>query len=364
MIGIINNIKEIEYINKIKGKEISISIIIIIIYKITNYWIEGKKEIEIIMMINIIGIILLIINNKEIGIIYIIIEIYTMTIYIIINYNNKRNIYNNLKYFFINSFSSLLLLLIIAIIYYNKGIYNIEDYKYIEKEILYNILLFILIFKLGIFPFNYWLMDSYKAFDIKILYFQTIFSQFIYLYLLFLFPFSPSLFFFSILNLIFIPILAFKSFQLKDLLLFSSLFNFPFLLSSLYNIHLFLYYFFLYSLNSFSLFFSLLYPNPFFFFFLFSLIGFPPFSGFFIKFYLLFNLSLLPSSFSPFFILLLSLSTLLSSVFYLRILNFLSLPITSLSSLPSPFPTTFPFIIILLLLFPPFNSYLSLLLYL
>lgn len=329
-VGLINIIKENitgEIINK---KEIGVSIVIIIIYKIINKWIISNKEIEIILMINLIGLILFINSNKEIGIIYIILELYTMTIYIIINYNNKKNIYNNIIYFYINSISSIILLLIISLIYYNYGLINIKDYIYINNSYLFYIFIFILLFKLGAYPFYYWILKTYKEFDIKILLLQTIFSKFIYLYLFLSLPFSSytPIIIISMSTALIIPIIGINNNKLKEILILSSLLNLSFLLFSSFSPILFFYYFILYSFNTFLIFFFILYPFNFFLLFLllFSLIGFPPFGGFFIKLFVLFNSFNFSLFISYPFIFILILSSLLSANFYLKLINYFFLP--------------------------------------
>ena len=148
IIGLLNIIRNIEGM-----KEIRISIIIIGIYIIINNWIKSTREIKIIIIINLISIILFINLSISIGIIFIILELYTMTLYILMNYNHNRiKDYTNILYFYINSIASIILLLIIGIIYIKYGIINIKDYKYISNSNLLNILILIILFKLGSFP--------------------------------------------------------------------------------------------------------------------------------------------------------------------------------------------------------------------
>lgn len=84
---------------------------------------------------------------KKLGLIFILIELYVMIIYFILNYKSSIKS-NNILYFYINSFSSILLLLIISKIYLYYGIYNIKDYIYINNTLEYNILILILLFKI------------------------------------------------------------------------------------------------------------------------------------------------------------------------------------------------------------------------
>lgn len=347
LIGIINIIEESIIIlgggeaSVLKKETIGISMIIIILYKILNKWITSKKEIEIILIINLIGILLFINNNKEIGIIYIILELYTMTMYILINYNNKKNIYNNIIYFFINSISSLIVLMVLGLIYYNYGIINIKDYIYINNTYLFYLLIFILLFKLGAYPFYYWVLMTYKEFDIKILLLQSIFSKFIYLYFLFILPCDYPLIIISIINLLFISIIGINNHRLKEILILSSLLNLSFLIFTSnstaahpyligWGLILFFYYFILYTINTYLVVYFILYPYNFYLLllFIFSLIGFPPFGGFFIKLFILFN-SFNNSLLTYFFIFIILLSSLLSANFYLKLINYFFVPTTN-----------------------------------
>lgn len=353
LIGIINIITTYQgvWVTGIKKETIGISIIIILLYYIINKWIISKKEI--IIIINLIGILLFINNNKEIGIIYIVLELYTMTMYILINYNNKmspsgkggllgENIYNNILYFFINSISSLILLLIISLIYYNYGIINIKDYIYINNTYLFYLLVFILLFKLGAYPFYYWLLMTYKELDIKIILLQSIFTKFIYLYFLFTLPIYNNypLIVISIINLLIISILGINNNRLKEILILSSLLNLSFLIFASYSPILFFYYFILYTINTYLIVYFILYPYNFYLllFFIFSLIGFPPFGGFFIKLFILFNsFNSSPTEVPPYlwlgetlvsylFILIVLLSSILSANFYLKLINYFFVP--------------------------------------
>ena len=292
-----------------------------------------------------------------------------MTLYILMNYNHNRSKdYTNILYFFINSIASIILLLIIGIIYIKYGVINILDYKYISNSNLINIFILILLFKLGIFPFNTWILKTYKEFDIKIILLQSIFTKFIYLYLLlslssiFSSYIRASIIIIAILNIMIIAIIGINNNRIKEILIISSLLNLSFLLITSNNNLYFFYYFILYSINTFLVFYFIIYPYSITLLFLliFSLIGFPPFSGFFIKLFVLFN------SFNIYillniFIIVIILSSLISTNFYLKLINYF----ISQSFIPSSNLLLFIYLSLFLIFFSFFHPfYFYLLIYL
>jgi NADH-quinone oxidoreductase subunit N len=328
IIGVLNIIRNIEGI-----KEIKISIIIGILYIVINSWIKLTREIKIVLLINIISIILFITISKSMGIIFIILELYTMTIYILMNYNhNRKKDYTNILYFYINNIASIILLLIIGIIYIKYGIINIQDYKYISNSHLLNIIILIILFKLGSYPFNIWILKTYKEFDIKIIVLQSIFTKFIYLYLLILFSSILSInirafiVIIAIINIIVIAMIGINNNRIKEIIILSSLLNLSFLLITSNNYLFFLYYFILYSINTYLIIYFILYPYSIslLFILIFSLIGFPPFSGFFIKLFVLLN-SFNTHILLNIFIIVILISSFISTNFYLKLINYFTI---------------------------------------
>lgn len=365
LLGLINIIKDIEIIEiggiGIKRENVILSGIIILLYNIINKWIKREskwKEIEMIKIINIISILLFINISKQFGFLFILLELFIMSVYILFYFNsNNISSYTNLLYFFINSISSLILLLLIALIYYNYSIIEIKDLIYINNSFYLQSIIIILIFKLGLYPFQYWVITTYKQLDFRILLFQSIFSTFIYLYFLsFLISSHIYLYFFSFLNIIIIPIIAIKSDTIKDILIYSSIYNTSIILLTLINNEtrfIFYYYLFIYFINTFLLFLSLFNNSYFLSFLLFSLIGIPPFGGFYIKLIVMMNFLNLNNKYNSLIILLIILSSFLSSLFYLKLISF-----NQLSFIQSNSPSLlFYFLFFFLIFFSFFQPY-------
>ena len=187
--------------------------------------------------------------------------------------------------------------------------------------------------------------------------FQSIFSTFIYLYFLsFLISSHIYLYFFSFLNIIIIPIIAIKSDTIKDILIYSSIYNTSIILLTLINNEtrfIFYYYLFIYFINTFLLFLSLFNNSYFLSFLLFSLIGIPPFGGFYIKLIVMMNFLNLNNKYNSLIILLIILSSFLSSLFYLKLISF-----NQLSFIQSNSPSLlFYFLFFFLIFFSFFQPY-------
>jgi len=150
---------------------------------------DNTKEYEMLIIIGIIGIITIMISN-EIIILYIGLELYTFTIYIIILNNQTENVKLwGIKYLIINTISTSIFLLSLVYLYKETGIWIITINNYttnINIWIQTGIILSLL-FKLGTVPFSYWIIRIYNVLDKRILNYQLIVSKVIYLYILFLF---------------------------------------------------------------------------------------------------------------------------------------------------------------------------------
>ena len=206
--GVLNYIY-IENINKEEGEKILLEIIgvdggvwikigiIIAIY----IWISRKnqkiKEKKIIMGINMIGAII-IIMSKELFTMYLGLELYSFSTYLLITPKKNTQLQENLstgikkiniQYLFYNSFSSILLLIGVYIIYTKTGGFGeIKGYnsgtedRGIPLELL--LIIIALIFKLGGIPYTYWIMRVYPVIEREILLIQLIISKYIYIILL------------------------------------------------------------------------------------------------------------------------------------------------------------------------------------
>src|SRR5690625_3846541 len=155
-------------------------------------------------------------------------EVQSYSLYILAGSDRKRILSSEsgLKYFIFGSFSSLIGLLGIAILYYETGFFDLSDVLlYISGDLSPNLcglglilFFFNLFFKLGIFPFHFWMPDVFHGSPLL----YTIFFSFIskigpfgfYVYFCFYFlssmlGFSYLLFFVSVASIILGSISAF-----------------------------------------------------------------------------------------------------------------------------------------------------------
>ena len=278
----------------------------------------------------------LIIQSDNFLTMYIILESYTLTIAssILLKKIKNKLAESAFTYLILNIIASLFLIYSISYIYFCTGLINFSDldkiyifydifyYKFLLNYALIMLLISFLI-KLSIFPFSLLMYKIYKNLpSIYILYFLTI-PKFIFLMILF----KISNFIFVILDykfLIFIYLLIFITavfhavislihFNFKDIIINVSLSNTPFLvlfvfLKYKFFLVCFINFSFIYFLNLFCIFYFLLflkikkttnivglfYLNKQILFcfviILLSLMSLPPFSNFFVKFYMFYFL--------------------------------------------------------------------------
>lgn len=135
---------------------------------------------SIIIIISILGMILLI-NANELIIMYLSIELQSLSLYILatISRNNKDKLESissgsGLKYFIIGSISTGMVLLSLSLIYYLTGSSDINSIKNIIesdteiKGIIDIIIIIGLIIKIGGAPFHNWIGDVYSGVKIKV----------------------------------------------------------------------------------------------------------------------------------------------------------------------------------------------------
>jgi NADH-quinone oxidoreductase subunit N len=246
-------------------------------------------------------------------------------------------------YFLINALSSIILLLNILYLFIISNSFNFNDISIITMVYpnSYFYFLFIPFFiKLAIVPFHFWAIPLYEILDWKLTLFQSIIPKIIYLFILhnffilFNLNYNSFLLFFSILSLFYGSFLGLKFSFFKSILGSSSILNMGFLIMVLNHNNLYLL-LLLYFIHIFPIFFIFLfYPNHFnikylyslfnispwfslFFSFLFlSLIGIPPFAGFYFKLFIFSHNFIFPS-----WIFSAILSTLFSTIFYLNFLK-------------------------------------------
>lgn len=338
-------------------------------------------EYELLLGLGLIGLIVMIISNETI-ILYLGLELYSYTIYVLILVKETLLIRRiSIIYLILSSLMSALILYSFAMLYKNTGTLNIEamyniitgntdsiniDTNYTNK-IIYLIILGFL-FKLGTGPFIYWVLRVYGELDKRILWYQLIIPKFVFFILLLKFlslkvgefsTISYTLYLIAIVSIIVGAVGGL--FQTRDnmLLSYSSILNIGFILLSLSIItivysdysDLFLFhnilennqlwvliqYFIVYIVNLLGLFsvihlyyrssnvfnYRSFFQYPFFFLcfiiLILSFIGIPPLSGFFSKFYLFYTLFSYPQL-STLSLSIFILSTLISSFFYFKFL--------------------------------------------
>jgi NADH-quinone oxidoreductase subunit N len=290
------------------------------------------------------------------------------------NFGNINNIEATLKYFLLNVYASMLLILSFVILYSYSGSLNLLDIylnlnynlslDFINQVVGLNIGLLLLVlgflFKLGIIPFHFLILQIYPGLSWINLIFISIIPKFLIINLFLdilknIFINSNLIIgdifiFILLLALLLSSILAIFESNLKRLMLFSSINNIAIILLPTLNKNLISdfasqYYLYYYISISFVLFFifSLIEKNglkgDFNLNFLYDLVkiikinknlgfilvilvfilsGLPPFIGFFAKFYIL--LSLTPLTYEFYIVLL---SSFISMIYYLKIIRFL-----------------------------------------
>jgi NADH-quinone oxidoreductase subunit N len=124
-------------------------------------------------LFSVIGILILSVSFDSLSF-YLAIELQSLSFYIlaIFFWNSEYNIESGLKYFILGSFMSCLLLFGFAIMYLSTGSTSIEVFQKLlmlntdnNSSVLVGIFLVILaiLFKVGIFPFHFWLCDVYEG---------------------------------------------------------------------------------------------------------------------------------------------------------------------------------------------------------
>lgn len=218
-------------------------------------------EYKLLIGLGIIGLILMMLS-KELIILYLGLELYSFTIYILILVKESIIIRKiSIIYLILSSLASGLLLYTFALIYNKYGVLDIDTLKIItnilnssistdisidiwgEKNIILYLILIALLFKLGAIPFSYWLIRVYADLDKRILWYQLTIPKLVFFILLIkfinIFNTNYSNFFIYLLFIVSILSLIVGSigglFQNKDnlLLSYSSVLNIGYILLSL-----------------------------------------------------------------------------------------------------------------------------------
>lgn len=309
-------------------------------------------------------------HSNHLFVLYLGIELQSLSLYILCclkQYSNK-SLEAGLKYFIYGSFSSLILLFGISLIYFLFGCLGLNDVNLLiitlideDNPILHIGLICILsgfLFKLAVFPFHWWLSDIYEGSSDVITFFLAVVPKlpfFYILYRLYILLFSNFIFysyiliFCGLLSILVGTILALYTVKVKKLLAYSSIVHMGYMiialsLGSKIGLAVAFYYFLIYiftSINIFSIFLTIksshvyLFGNVTDFVYLkdsnkllalisiatiLSLAGIPPFMGFYGK---LFIFDVLISSGYYYLCLALLLLSILSCVYYIRLIRFI-----------------------------------------
>jgi NADH-quinone oxidoreductase subunit N len=174
--------------------KIVIVVLFFILLEICKKRIKIRYELYIIILIIILTVMLLLSINDLI-IFIILIELLAITNYIIAGLFDRKikNTEVTLKYFLLGSITSTVLVLSIALLYLNSKIVNFNDLKlYFNKQnvninflIIIILLILSIIFKLGIVPFQYWLIEIYEGVNWFVLFYFIIISKLIYIVIIF-----------------------------------------------------------------------------------------------------------------------------------------------------------------------------------
>ena len=167
--------------------EIILSILILLILQYCNY------DKLLIIYLNILGILFLFESNDFI-LTFLSLELYNLTIYLLIG-----NTSSGLKYFILSCIFSTIFFLGLILIYNNFGVTNLQLIHILQyyDSLQSNIFIFIaILFKLGLFPFHQWLPDLYDNISSS----YVIWLQIISKYALFIWLYNINMMFQSIMN--------------------------------------------------------------------------------------------------------------------------------------------------------------------
>ena len=193
---------------------------------------------------------LILVSSNDFFLVFVTLEVQTLSIVILCSYQmtQKRSIEAGLKYFIYSSFFSGIFLFSISLIYFIFGIVSFEgiyqlslggtlgdsvrDNLYILSIVLISCLIF---FKLGIFPYHYWIADVYQGSNLVVTAFLAIISKigligvFIRMYLTmfinFSFFWSNLIFYISLFSMFFGAVAALFQTDIKRFLAYTSISN-------------------------------------------------------------------------------------------------------------------------------------------
>ena len=347
----------------------------ILFYNKITALINFVYEYIIIALFAVFGFLLLIISN-DLLVFYICFEIASLSLYVLISFNvqSSFSINSGIKYYILGAISSALMLLGISFFYGLTGLTNFNDIKtllfFTDYNDIHNVLIIIsiifillsLLFKIGIFPFHFWIADIYSGISYKTIFFLFLIPKASFIFILINFYYNVfanaiitinSLFIFlAVLSILVATFCALMQKTIKKLLAFSSIVNVGYLLLlittfSAYSIIYIISYLIVYFLNLITFFIFLLTLKKIVGYYeinityisqlsnlfkinplisislaisIFSIAGLPPFGGFYTKYFIL--IDLINNKYYTVVIILLLLS-IVSTFYYIRIIKIL-----------------------------------------
>jgi NADH-quinone oxidoreductase subunit N len=283
---------------------------------LTSIWIDLNQKVSVLGGIFLFGAICAL-SSSSILSLFISIEILSLTMIILVNLFIQDQYPGILYYVFSGLFSALFIL---SLGYLSMGYY-----------MTYKLLYIVFFYKMGLAPFHILLPQLYNNLSPRLLFLMDIpYKTLLFMVFYRLHLTSIDLTFIIIITLLIGSIGALRYKNLLAIMIYSSLYNYGLILISIMyqNFAIFMIYIIIYNFSVIIYLYLLIYRymdyqinNIYYLLFwsilLFNLMGIPPFSGFFTKFFIL-TLSLMHSSFFLFFII--SLGILFLTYTYLRLL--------------------------------------------
>jgi NADH-quinone oxidoreductase subunit N len=380
LLGLGNINGEEEYIRRL----INIGIILLLLYLSIFSYNSADIIGSIIEWIFVLSTIFILLFIDNLITLFISIELLNLAIYVFIykksSYLNNINI---LYYYFINSLISLLLLLGILFIYEDTLELTLSKIQILNENTIGGKLIILSLFiKLGIGSFYIWKINLYNQVNLTKLLFLITIPIYLYLYLIYYISYNLSyddilyyLLYFISFSLIASAINIAEN-KINSILIYSSIYNtsllyFNLVLSKLENGETINYYFIpiFYLLNLLGLFHllnitkksflnSTIYKNII-IILIFSMIGFPPTSGFFGKLYLIYHSLALYSIITLIIVIILLITTIIIASLYLKFIkynlfNYSSIPESNIKTTNIDLPYAIISISILSIISPMF----------
>ena len=297
----------------------------------------------------------MIIFFENLILLYLCIEIQTFCLFILISSEktNIKSLESSLKYFILGSISSGIFLMGCVFLFKIYPLLELSLFNILFKNtknfflIGHTLIISSLIFKIGLFPFHYWIADIYEGSDLILIgLLSSVCKLSLFYIILKLNNFYELLFISSVLSIVIGTIAALNQTKIKRLIAYSGITNFGFILlsASLNNslgIEITFFYLFIYILSNFFFILILIVCNNNFTFiiefsstyyknktlstvliiFIFSIAGVPPFLGFLNKLFLIWTLFFQNFNLTSWFCIMI---TIIGIGFYLRLIKIIS----------------------------------------